>query len=72
MALTAEETTQLAELKTARHSLLTGRRVSQVQYEGETLSFSKIDLPALERMIATLEAKEGGNATRRRPLQGIL
>lgn len=67
MALTDAEQTRLDELRTAKHSLLTGKRVSSVEYEGETLTFSKVDMERLDREIAALEAKEGGTTTMRRP-----
>jgi hypothetical protein len=62
---------QLEELKTARHSLLTGKRVTEVRYEGETLTFSQVDLAELDRMISKLEAATATTATRRRPLRPI-
>jgi len=60
---------QLEELKTARLSLLSGKRVTSVQYGDETLTFSKVDVAELDRMILKLE---GATATVvRRPLRPI-
>jgi hypothetical protein len=58
---------QLDELETALHSLLTGKRVVQVGYGEERLTFTDGDVNELRMQIATLKAEIGGDDTRRRP-----
>jgi hypothetical protein len=63
---------QLGELETALHSLLTGKRVVQVGYGEERLTFSEANIGELRMQIATLKAEIGGDDTRRRPFGIVL
>lgn len=63
---------KLVELETALHSLLTGKRIVQVGYGEERLSFSEANINELRMQIATLKAEIGGDDTRRRPFGIVL
>lgn len=45
----------LASLKQAQFELMTGKAIASVAYDGKTVSYSRGDLPALERAIAKYE-----------------
>lgn len=57
---------RLAEAREARHALITGQAVASVSREGRATSYSKADLPALERYIADLERQVAGAPPPRR------
>lgn len=61
----------LTEAMTARHQLLTGKRVVSIGEGGNTVSYSRTDLGRLEAYISSLRqqiADLGGEARRRGPL----
>lgn len=65
MALTKEQ--QLEELKTALHSLLTGKRSVRITYGERTVQFSEVNIDELKEQIAKLEQEVAAPAVVRRP-----
>lgn len=57
MALTAEETTQLAQFRAAYATLISGGQVAEITSNGRTVKYTKGDLGRLETAIANLETQ---------------
>lgn len=62
MALSAEDTARLAELKAARDKLLKGEAVASISSAGRSVSLTPADKDALNAEIDRLEAAAAGNA----------
>lgn len=62
MALTAAETTRLANLQAARDRILAGENVVKVQTAGRSLDYGPGDLDKLNAAIGDLEARQTGRS----------
>lgn len=67
--------TWLSQAETARHKLLTGSLVEQLQHGDQTTRFTRTDIDKLEAYIASLRSQiageDGTAAQRRRPINFI-
>lgn len=65
MALTPEQSLQLAELRAARIKIGTGQGVAEVTSNGRSVKYSQANLGLLDRLIGDLERLEGQPVRRR-------
>lgn len=65
MALTAEQSLQLSELRAARVKIGTGQGVAEVSSGGRTVKYSQANLGLLDRLIAELEQRDVAPVRRR-------
>lgn len=71
MSLTADETAELATLKSARTKLLAGQAVVKAAYNGFETTFTPGSLDRIEARIELLEGKDAGSSGKRRGALGF-
>lgn len=66
MSLTADETADLAALKSARIKLVTGKNVVEASYNGFDTKFGPGDIARIDSLIEQLERKRDGKCDKAR------